>query len=69
MQRDWILSHEYEDMARFMRGTLRTLFTDLSAVPFSWFGQRGNISVANFVSIGVLIGLFTLVCINNKPIN
>lgn len=51
-----ILNQNYGTAARFLRGTLRTLISDLAAVPFSWYGNRGNISVAKFTFIKTLIG-------------
>lgn len=47
---------EYEDARQFLRGNLRTFFTDAAATPYSWFGQRGNIAVSQFVFIGTMIG-------------
>lgn len=43
-------------MPKYIRGNLRAMFADQAALPFSWYGQRGNIAVNNFECISTLIG-------------
>ena len=50
------MQSNYDNDAKFIRGNLRQLFTDHAAVPFSWFGQRGNIAVNEFECISILTG-------------
>lgn len=57
-QRQRLRHSEYADANRFLRGSLREMFNDRAAMPYSWFGQRGNIAVSEFVSMQTLMGEF-----------
>lgn len=55
-QREKFYVSDYDSAQDFIRGNLRALFTDTAVMPYSWFGQRGNIAIARFHLVGSLIG-------------
>lgn len=47
---------KFKNVSDFVRGNLRYLFSDHSAIPFSWGGTKGDIAVSEYQSIQILIG-------------